>query len=226
MAMSKAHKFEEGDYVTGFDCCISVNGFIRYACSAFYHIDRDDKREGSGIWYNGNRLWTIRKDDDALQLVGEETVSKIFNAPFDKIAKDVLDEYEKEKAVRKTTLPTDSAGRKEVPLYRGLVQYFPAALAGVAKVSKRGNDKHQAGKPLQHSRNKSGDHPDCILRHLIDLTEDHGRGLGRDEDGVPQVLYIAWRSLALAQQWLEENEGAPIAPAATCYEENKVDKGE
>lgn len=113
-----------------------------------------------------------------------------------------------------TTLPADSAARKEVPLYAGLLAYFPAALAGVARVSKRGSDKHNPGQPMHHSRGKSGDHPDCIARHLVDLREDFGAGVGRDEAGVPQVDYIAWRALALAQEWHEANDGAPLAPAA------------
>lgn len=109
-----------------------------------------------------------------------------------------------------TTLPNDSKERKNIPLYSGPLKYFPAALVGVAKVCKIGNDKHNPGKPLQHSREKSSDHEDCIVRHLIDLLENGGR----DENGIPQVDYIAWRALALAQVWHEKNDGAPIAPAA------------
>lgn len=117
-----------------------------------------------------------------------------------------------------TTLPIDSNARKEYPIYSGPISYFPKALAYVAKVCKIGNDKHNPGQPLHHARGKSGDHADCILRHLIDLSEDAGQGKGRDENGVPQVAYIAWRALALAQEWLEKNDGAPLAPAA------KIDK--
>lgn len=123
----------------------------------------------------------------------------------------------------RATLPEDSTKRKEHPMYTGLLKYFPAALAGVAKVSKVGNEKHQPGKPMQHARGKSADHEDCILRHLVDLSEDRGHGAGRDENGIAQVLYIAWRSLALAQEWLEKNDGAPVAPAATFDEKDKAD---
>jgi hypothetical protein len=109
-----------------------------------------------------------------------------------------------------TTLGDDSAERKEVPLFRGVMRYFPAALAEVARVSKLGNDKHRPGKPMGHSRGVSSDHADCIMRHLMDLSENDGR----DENGVAQVAYIAWRALALAQEWLEEQCGYPAAPAA------------
>lgn len=113
---------------------------------------------------------------------------------------------------RVTTLPDGSAARKKFPLHRGLFRYFPAALAGVAAVSKHGNDKHNPGDDyMHHARSKSMDHADCILRHLMDLEERDGL----DENGIPQVAYIAWRALALAQEWYEKNEGAPVAPAAT-----------
>jgi len=121
--------------------------------------------------------------------------------------------------VRKTTLPTDSKARKGIPLYSGPLKYFPAALAGVARICQVGNDKHNGpGTPLRHSRGLSMDHEDCIVRHLLDLLENHGAGPGRDESGVPQAYYIAWRALALAQRWAEENDGAPLAPGATVDE--------
>lgn len=113
-----------------------------------------------------------------------------------------------------TTLPVESSLRKSFPLYDGLVKYFPKALAEVAHVSKVGNDKHNPGEALHHSRGKSSDHADCIIRHLIDLSEDFGAGQGRDENGIPQVAYIAWRALALAQQWFEDFDNAPKAPGA------------
>lgn len=119
-----------------------------------------------------------------------------------------------ERFEHQTTLPADSEARKNVPLYRGLLRYFPAALAGVARVSKLGNDKHNPGEPMHHSRGKSTDHADCILRHLMDLDEDFGKGVGRDENGLPQVDMLAWRALALAQEWHEQNDGAPLAPGA------------
>jgi hypothetical protein len=136
----------------------------------------------------------------------------------------------------KTTLPLDSAGRKEVPLASGPLRYFPAALAGVARVCKVGNDKHNGvGTPLRHSRGKSMDHEDCILRHMVDLEENDGYEyvLGpdgevlRDEAGVPlkgmpQAFYVAWRALALAQEWAEKHLGAPPAPAATFGEHAAV----
>ncbi len=117
-----------------------------------------------------------------------------------------------------TTLPVDSAERKNFPIHEGCIKYFPAALAGVAHISKIGNDKHNPGEPMHHSREKSKDHADCIQRHQLELSEDFGKGVGRDEKGVPQVLYTAWRALAQAQIWLEQHDGAPLAPNAKVAE--------
>lgn len=106
-----------------------------------------------------------------------------------------------------TTLPSDSAERKAIPITTGVLDYFPAALAEVAKVSKAGNDKHNPGEPLHHARGKSTDHADAIGRHLLE------RG-GRDEDtGQLHSAELAWRALANLQQELED-AGAPLARGA------------
>jgi hypothetical protein len=39
-------------------------------------------------------------------------------------------------------LPLGSAARKDIPLARGVLDYFPAALAAVAELSRKGNEKH------------------------------------------------------------------------------------
>lgn len=94
-------------------------------------------------------------------------------------------------------LPSDSAKRKERPLARGVLDYFPLALAEVALVSKKGNDKHNPGEPLHWSKEKSNDHADCIVRHLID------RGGVDPEDGMRHSAKAAWRALALLEIELE-----------------------
>jgi hypothetical protein len=116
-----------------------------------------------------------------------------------------------------TTLPTDSDERKDYALFSGCLRYFPAALAGVGKTSKLGNDKHNPGQEMHHARSKSGDHGDCILRHLVDL-EDLVAAMNRGEAVTKEhilneVNSMVWRSLALSQE-LHEKLGAPLAPGA------------
>lgn len=110
----------------------------------------------------------------------------------------------------RTVLPVDSAARKNFPIHTVVNGYFPAAIAAIAKLCKLGNDKHNPGQPLHWARWKSNDQAECIARHGMDLGADYGEGRARDENGVPQVVYRAWRALAECQEWLEEHEGAPL----------------
>ena len=124
-----------------------------------------------------------------------------------------------------TTLPTDSNERKDYPLFSGCLRYFPAAIAGIAKTSKLGNDKHNPGQEMHHARSKSGDHGDCILRHLTDLADllaanDRGQ-LDNKKDILTEVSSMAWRALALSQE-LHEKFGAPLAPGARIDERPTV----
>jgi hypothetical protein len=88
----------------------------------------------------------------------------------------------------------------------GLLDYFPDALAEVARLSFLGNEKHNPGQDMHHARGKSTDHADCILRHLV------GRG-GFDGD-TRESAALAWRSLALLQEELEAEYGLPLPRAA------------
>lgn len=104
-------------------------------------------------------------------------------------------------------LPTDPAARKSIPVTTGVLDYFPAALAEVAKVSKAGNDQHNPGEPLHWARGKSMDQADTLVRHLME------RG-GIDVDGMRHSAKLAWRALALLQIELEEAGEAPVARGA------------
>lgn len=96
---------------------------------------------------------------------------------------------------------------------RGFLDYFPAAAAEVARLSREGNEKHNPGEEMHHARGKSGDHADCIVRHLID------RGTV-DTDGFLHDVKVAWRALALLQEALEAR-GAPLARAARLPEKEE-----
>lgn len=89
-----------------------------------------------------------------------------------------------------------SEQRKELPLTTGVLDYFPLALLGVAKLSKQGNDKHNPGQPLHWARGKSMDQDDTIGRHL--LTRDL-----RGADGMDHDLNMLWRTLARVQLRME-----------------------
>lgn len=94
-------------------------------------------------------------------------------------------------------LSTEAAKRKGAPIARGVLDYFPLAIAAVAELSRIGNEQHNPGEPMHWAREKSTDHADCIVRHLI----DRGR---IDSDGVRHSIKVAWRALAMCQLELEQ----------------------
>lgn len=99
-------------------------------------------------------------------------------------------------------LPTNPQERKNIPITTGFLDYFPLAVAEVAKCSKAGNDQHHPGEPLFWDKTKSTDHADCIARHLVD------RGKF-DTDGQRHSAKLAWRALALLQLELENEKEKP-----------------
>ena len=92
-------------------------------------------------------------------------------------------------------LPKDAKARKGIPIYSGCIAYFPDALAAVAKLSRKGNDQHNPGKPLHWDRSKSGDELDALMRHVIDGDWDA----------------VAWRALAHLQKELENADQDAVA---------------
>ena len=100
------------------------------------------------------------------------------------------------------SLPTEAKARKGVPLFSGLVRYFPNALAAVAELSRVGNEQHNPGKPLHWDRSKSGDELDALCRHLWEAGTV-------DTDQVRHSTKVAWRALANLEKELER-----AAPAA------------
>ena len=94
-------------------------------------------------------------------------------------------------------LPTDPVDRKEVPVYSGVLKYFPDAIAEIARLSQIGNDQHNPGTALHWDRAKSGDELDALARHLLEAGTV-------DADGVRHSTKLAWRALANLQKELEQ----------------------
>ncbi len=94
------------------------------------------------------------------------------------------------------SVPTEAKARKDLPIVRGVLDYFPDALLAVAEVSRVGNDQHNPGQPMHWAKEKSTDEADALLRHLID------RGK-MDVDGLRHSAKVAWRALALLQREIE-----------------------
>ena len=105
-------------------------------------------------------------------------------------------------------VPSASNERKKLPVTTGVIDYFPLALLEVARVSRVGNDQHNPGQPLHWAREKSTDHADCIVRHLID------RGK-LDVDLMRHSAKLAWRALALLQEELENDRLSSDSPTTS-----------
>lgn len=118
------------------------------------------------------------------------------------LAAQVVDLDKPSYAVR---LPLDALLRKDIPIASGCLDYFPDALAEVARLSKVSNDKHNPGQPLHWSRGKSNDHADTLIRHFTE------RGTVDPSDGFLHDVKVAWRALALLQETIERERGLPPA---------------
>jgi hypothetical protein len=88
---------------------------------------------------------------------------------------------------RSILMPQDPALRKQIPLYRCCLKYFPQALAALAWHGYVSNEQHNPGTEPHWDRSKSGDELDAALRHMID----------------GEALPLAWRALANLEKEIE-----------------------
>lgn len=111
--------------------------------------------------------------------------------------------------------------RKQAPLYRGLVKYFPRALVAVSELSRLGNEQHNPGSELHWDRSKSGDEMDALMRHALDAGTF-------DNDGARHSTKVAWRALANLEKELEAADapqvdvadiksGSVLKPLSECF---------
>ena len=88
--------------------------------------------------------------------------------------------------------------RKALPVYSGVLAYFPDAIAQVARCSAKGSSQHNTG-PMRWDRSKSPDHLNSLTRHLLQADEI-------DSDGIPHAAKVAWRALAYLQTLVERGQ--------------------
>jgi hypothetical protein len=113
-------------------------------------------------------------------------------------------------------LPTDAVERNQYPIWDGVLAYFPAAIAEMSRLSKVGNDQHNPGEPMHWAREKSRDHKNKILKHMLDTGPVDAPVY--DSDGVLHSVKMAWRACAFAQEQLEalgRPHGENAAPEAS-----------
>src|SRR5215469_14779466 len=101
-------------------------------------------------------------------------------------------------------LPSDRDARNALPIWDGVVMYFPDVWAEVAKVSVLGNKQHALGAKLRFARDVSTDHLNKVFRHCL----DHGTGNLIDEDGTYHMAKAIWRACAELQVAIERQQAA------------------
>lgn len=120
-------------------------------------------------------------------------------------------------------IPQGDQERKDAPMFRGLLGYFPAALFEVAAHSLDSDRKHngESTDGPTWARGKSADHEDAIIRHVIDAgprrskveRSGHGgpppKGSSARDERRYHLRCIAWRALALLQEDCEADGAEP-----------------
>lgn len=104
------------------------------------------------------------------------------------------------------SLPSNSKARKVIPIFSGVLKYFPDAIAAVAHASYVGNEQHNPDMDLHWDRAKSSDEYDACARHLVDRASNEF-----DYDGQRHMAKVAWRALAALQKEIENSNSQKIA---------------
>jgi hypothetical protein len=143
-----------------------------------------------------NRMRAIAQNGNSGEhYTTSSTLEQEFFAGFNKPVKDI-------EVVSELVEPTSKAiQRKGIPVFSGVLKYFPNALKEVAKCSKAGNDQHHPDKPLHWDMSKSTDEYDALTRHLIDHTINP-----MDDDGVLHLAKVAWRALSGLERHLTNKD--------------------
>ena len=101
----------------------------------------------------------------------------------------------------------DDNERKALPVYDGLLSYFPNALCLVAANSMEGQQQHAPDEPLQWHKYKSRDELGSLSRHLLDYAIAEARG---DYSTMAEATAsIAWRALAHAERFIGTTDEDP-----------------
>jgi hypothetical protein len=148
-----------------------------------------------------------KKVQDTLERQAKAGYTVTTPAAMESSARDMVDALRDQKpgvivarALGCNALPTDAKARKATPIATGVLDYFPRALAEVARVSLKGNEQHHAGEPLHWDKSKSTDEADALIRHFMERGKI-------DIDGMRHSAKAAWRSLALLERELDAEGG-------------------
>jgi len=179
-----------------------VKGKMYFYTDVFlwYYIDKNGnkkakrQRKSMGLSYavKPKNSFERKEKKEAIRLANEiflkrETELQSYKASLQKDKANLQKSYFADTTQKK---------RKQIPIYTGVLKYFPDAICEVAKCSYEGNQQHHPDKPLHWDREKSTDELDALMRHLIQVGET-------DIDGIKHSAKVAWRALANLQKEIE-----------------------
>lgn len=181
------------------------------------HLNCEGEHNGGGVGYIYRKVPVPSNKDDKAQWgevdrVGFDSltphdIERLGKRPGELMSEALRSDLAilEARVTSKYFIPQDDAERKNAPMARGLLHYFPAALFAVATHSMDSDRKHNPGSAdgPTWARKKSSDHADCIIRHMIDA------GRGETGEEVYHLTAIAWRSLAQLQEALEKRGSKP-----------------
>lgn len=105
---------------------------------------------------------------------------------------------------QKRFMKSKAQKRKECPVFRGFLKYFPDASLYVSHLSFVANEQHNPGTEMHWDRSKSKDEADALVRHLLEYDK-------MDDDGILHAGKVAWRGMALLQKELEKRGLAELS---------------
>ena len=132
-------------------------------------------------------------------------MAELNNDSLDDVSASQWDEINRSALAQKrkgSLLPEGAKERKDIPVYTGFINYFPRAIAAVAKISLIGGLQHgQTAETLHWDRSKSGDELDAMMRHILDGDWEQ----------------VAWRAMANLEKKEEAKTAAEINHRTTTF---------
>jgi hypothetical protein len=99
-------------------------------------------------------------------------------------------------------LPEDPQERKNLPMWRACLMFFPKTFVAITKLSMKGQKQHKYNEGDIHwDRSKSKDDWDSLIRHMFNLQEAIKN---KDVAGIREhAPAISWRGNAISEKALD-----------------------
>ena len=111
-------------------------------------------------------------------------------------------------------LPEDPKERKELPMWRACLMFFPKTFVAITKLSMKGQKQHKYKEGnIEWDRSKSSDDWDSLIRHMFNLQEAIKN---KDVGQIQQTSSVSIRNKVTKKEGLEQS---PEPFQEVAYEE-------